>query len=295
VSLLAYAVVGALASPPGAGEPMVRSAASKCVQLDQAQRVEDGYRAELEGLVERILHRRAMRGGVVVVPCNKVAKVVAWDTATALEGIPKGEYIVYQPDWVREVLGNDRDQLLVVLGHEVGHLVNREGRADGTSQEFELDADRFAGCTAAEFEVSWDKVEDVLSRLRDSEVDEGDAHPDRNRTLAAAQDGYARCEQEQRVERAMLGGAGVLIVLLGAFAAWSLSRSRRGGTRVGGNMVTISGEVRGSTVVGGDYNRSSGAPVAGAGEPAGSVAGWIAAGLAGLLLVAVVWWVVSGA
>lgn len=133
-----------------------------------------------------------------VVPCGSIEEALAFvepDNQQWPGGIsvPAGEYILYNQKWAHQVLGEDDDLAVVVLGHEVGHLMNRDFSTTrvGTSMlEREKEADRFAGCAAARRAIAWPKVPNILSRLRE---DYDSDHPKKADSLSEAQAGYNSC------------------------------------------------------------------------------------------------------
>jgi hypothetical protein len=146
---------------------------------------------DVENLITQVaggigLNLQAIR----IVPCDGVSK------AESIYYDPKdpqqGEYILYNPTWIREVIGNDRDEAIVIFGHELGHLLDRDWTTNAklTRLEKETRADHFAGCAAGALGVKWDKVRDILSRIR-GDVD--GYYPSREHSLEAARDGLDKC------------------------------------------------------------------------------------------------------
>src|SRR5262249_34419949 len=114
--------------------------------------------SDVEGLVFEIAESIGLSSsGIKVIPCDGVGKARA--NYYNEKGISVGDYIFYEPVWVREVIGNRlvgdeqkkaRDQAIVLFGHELGHLLDRHWTSNvalSTLQK-EQAADHFAGCAA---------------------------------------------------------------------------------------------------------------------------------------------------
>jgi hypothetical protein len=129
---------------------------------------------------------------LMVVPCDQAEMAYSYYEDGTDQSVPKGEYIVYEPTWIRQVIGSDRTEAIVVFGHELGHLLNRDFTANSDLPRIELEtrADQFAGCAAAKMGGQWTEVVDILSRLRG---DTDGAYPGRERSVQAAQKGFAQC------------------------------------------------------------------------------------------------------
>lgn len=144
----------------------------------------------------KILSRVAGAVGITrkinVVPCHFATQAVAWRVNEVEPGVPKGDYIIYQPAWVRQVLGNDEMQAVALFGHELAHFLNDDFNPsnDTFDAEMERRADKFAGCAVARMDGESSKVEDLLGRLRTSA---GGTYPTRLASLAAAKEGFAAC------------------------------------------------------------------------------------------------------
>lgn len=144
----------------------------------------------------RILSRVAASVGITrkinVVPCHFATQAVAWRVSEVELGVPKGDYIIYQPDWVRQVLGTDEMQAVALFGHELAHFLNDDFNPtnDTFDAEMERRADKFAGCAVARMNGEISKVEDLLSRLRTSA---GGTYPARLSSLNAAKEGFTAC------------------------------------------------------------------------------------------------------
>lgn len=138
--------------------------------------------------------------GIVAVPCAGENRVRAYFLT---EKVPVGEYILYDPQWVREVLGVTlsgdsgsaaRAEAIVLFGHELGHFLGRHFTANKKLDVLkqETAADHFAGCAAAFMRVDWARVEGFLSRIR------GDAdttHPSREHAIEVASEGFQQCRR----------------------------------------------------------------------------------------------------
>ncbi len=133
-----------------------------------------------------------------VAPCGAIEDAQAFVETENREWsngmtVPAGEYVLYNPRWTHQVLGEHDDLAVIVLGHEIGHLLNRDfstTRISTSTLEREKEADRFAGCAAARRAIPWTKVAGILSRLREDYTSD---HPKRADSLSEAQAGYNSC------------------------------------------------------------------------------------------------------
>jgi hypothetical protein len=137
--------------------------------------------------------------GIRVIPCDGVANVqsVYYDRSE----IPKGDYILYDPVWVRQVIGNDpggvtksksHDEAIFLFGHELGHLLARHFTSNSELPRLrkEIDPDHFGGCAAGALGANWEVVADLISRIRgDFDTD----YPSRANSLATAKVGFDTC------------------------------------------------------------------------------------------------------
>lgn len=163
--------------------------------------------ADAERLVSEVGQSIGLRRNVTVVPCPFAEKAYAW-LGKPSDDLTDGEYIIYNPDWVREILGRDRIQAIALFAHELGHFLN----ADFTSninkprREKERDADHFAGCAVAQLSGDFSKLEDLLSRLR---LENDSLYPDRLSALESARKGFEKCGGGRVVRKCRLPQHGV--------------------------------------------------------------------------------------
>lgn len=138
---------------------------------------------------------------ISILPCGIVGKVESWaagdsDLSKELRdaGVPPGRYVVYNPIWVREVIGNDRDQAIFVFGHEFGHFVRGHffERRNIDRVIKELEADHFGGCATARMKSNWSSVESLVSRIRPSTGD--GYYPSAADSLAKTREGFVSCD-----------------------------------------------------------------------------------------------------
>lgn len=110
----------------------------------------DPTAGDAEKVIEQVATSLGLRARVVVIPCNLVNKAEAY-VPHQEDGVPPGEYIMYDPDWYREVIGRERMQGIWIFGHELAHILNRDftARRDVPQFEKETSADLFAGCAVA--------------------------------------------------------------------------------------------------------------------------------------------------
>ena len=141
-----------------------------------------------------------MERDISILPCGIVEKVESWaasseDITQELKaaGVPAGRYVIYNPVWVREVIGNDRDQAIFVFGHEFGHFVRGHffERKQIARDLKELEADRFGGCATARMKSNWSSVESLVSRIRPAAGD--GYYPSATDSLATVKEGFAAC------------------------------------------------------------------------------------------------------
>lgn len=151
--------------------------------------------SDAERLVSRVAQSLALTRPVTVVPCTFAEKAYAW-VGRPDDSSPEGEYIIYNPDWVREVLGKDEVQAVALFGHELGHFLNGDftTRKGLPRSQLERDADRFAGCAVARLSGDFSRFEDLLSRLR---LEKDVYYPDRLSSIQSAKDGFESCRGVQ--------------------------------------------------------------------------------------------------
>ena len=133
---------------------------------------------------------------ITLVECYRPElKALAWmpsDESTS--DIPYKQYIIYNPSWVQDVIGEDRTQAVALFGHEFGHFAGYHFTTQKhLSREVkELQADLFAGCAVARDGGEWERLEALFSRLRRSE---DDLYPNRLKSLEQARIGFERCSR----------------------------------------------------------------------------------------------------
>lgn len=149
-------------------------------------------RSDAEMLTAEVAKSISFPNPPTVVYCTYVSRVTAWP-AKGVKGIPDGDYIAVNPQWLREVLGEDRVQAIALFGHELGHYLGRhfENRAHIPQKLMETEADRTAGCAVARLGGDLSKVKELFSRLRSESGDE--RYPPRAVSLAALQEGFNNC------------------------------------------------------------------------------------------------------
>lgn len=175
---------------------LVHAQSADCVTDYLASVAKDGSTlgisaSDAEQLIMRVGESIGLQRPVKVIPCPQVAKAYAWPGGQK-DGVPDGEYIIYNPDWVREVIGKDQVQAVALFGHELGHFLNGDFtvRKDVPRRIQERDADRFAGCAVAKISGDFSKLEDLLSRLR---LERDSVYPDRLTSIESAKLGFNSC------------------------------------------------------------------------------------------------------
>lgn len=146
---------------------------------------------EAERIILDVARSIGLSGGIKLVAC-RIGKVEATNIGAGDPRLPEGEYITYNPDWTREVIGSDRIQLIALLGHELGHFLNRHFTANKSlsDEQKETQADQFAGCAVARMKGDWKSLSGLLTRLR---REQDQVYPNRLKSLEAAQSGFTAC------------------------------------------------------------------------------------------------------
>lgn len=167
-------------------------AQSSCVKeylLNESLGIESG---ETSQIISETLKRIGLTNNITLVQCDTFTKkVVAWAPPQGSD-INEGEYVVYDPEWVREVVGDDRTQVIFLFAHESAHFINRHfgSRRNLPRKQMETEADKFGGCAVARMEADFDSLLNVLNRIRKME----DAiYPNREEAIAAAKEGFTDC------------------------------------------------------------------------------------------------------
>lgn len=148
--------------------------------------------SKIEKIVQEIAKSLTVRSGVTVVACADVSDATAFPEYNGTKDIPRGEYIVYNPTWANQVLGDNETQAIFVFGHEFGHFINRDALIIETQQrrEIELAADYFGGCAVGRAKGNWSSLEDVVKRLRQPEEP---IYPNREASLQIVRKGFDEC------------------------------------------------------------------------------------------------------
>lgn len=173
--------------------------ASLCVlEYQKERRSTAGFALEeVEKILQEITKAIGLSRKIELVPCQHIDKVQAYGPRTNA-AVPVGDYIIYDHQWLREVIGRDYLEAVIVFAHEVGHFMNGDFDlvvdGDTITDTQEANADYFAGCAAARQNGAWPKVVDLLSRLRDEDGYGG--YPDRDRSIAKAMSGFLQCGGE---------------------------------------------------------------------------------------------------
>lgn len=137
--------------------------------------------------IEKLLRKWAKsRGtgveGITFFPCSEESKASAYQN-----------FVFYNPNWVRGITGGDRDEVLAVFAHELGHHLDghHSYNRELDPLEKEIRADRVAGCAAAEMGLPIDGVIKVLERIRHSGFSV--IYPSEKNAKAIATEGYVGC------------------------------------------------------------------------------------------------------
>ncbi|MDZ5448622.1 M48 family metalloprotease [Labrys sedimenti] len=166
-----------------------------CIKDYYAHKALGIAQSDAEQIVKEIGAAMAIKSDIVVIPCqyaNRVQSTIVQDST--FDGVIEGEYIVYDPRWFQEVLGTNKVEIIAVLGHELGHFVQRHlsFRRNIPDREKEEEADFFAGCAVASMGRPWQSMFDLLERIR---LETDDVYPDRLRSEEVAKRGYDTCSR----------------------------------------------------------------------------------------------------
>ncbi|MEO0549445.1 MAG: glycoside hydrolase family protein [Pseudomonadota bacterium] len=174
----------------------------KCIRIHQ-NRLSSGGGTHEDDFGFRIVdtladgfQKRALAISPSVIPCGQINTAYAHVVRTRKEQIEPGEYIIYNPDWLRAVAGTDENLAYVIFGHELGHFVNRDFYPPNNQLSLtqrELNADKFAGCALAVVLGDELALVDLMERLR---LSTSNAYPSRAQSIEIAQDGYDQCASE---------------------------------------------------------------------------------------------------
>lgn len=183
-------IIVLLVSPPA-------TAQTTCLRkhFDQLEGNDQATASDVQLILSEVSQSIGLSRKVAAVDCGGalVNKAEARRTR-GVPGVPDGDYIVYDPTWVREVVGSDRWHAVVIFSHELAHVLNDDlsGSDNGISRlQQELLADEFAGCAVARLNGEWSSLDNVLSRLR---AEKTSTHPNRLSSLEAAKKGFERCK-----------------------------------------------------------------------------------------------------
>jgi hypothetical protein len=99
----------------------------------------------------------------VLVPCDDVDKVSSWVSLSGRSDIPAGAYIIFNNDWVREVIGNNQTEAAFV-----GHF---DRNSQETRLQKETEADNSGGCAVAYLGGDYVTMLGLIYRIRREEDD----------------------------------------------------------------------------------------------------------------------------
>lgn len=155
----------------------------------------DPVPAQIRETVREIAASAGLDGSSIkIVPCGSVQNGAWAFSPPAGATLPPGDYIFYNPEWVRDVLASDRTRAVAFFGHEFGHLAKRHfGERDSLSMKAkETEADEFAGCAVARFGGDWNMLEDLFTDIRPANENNPD-YPSAATSLQVAKAGFQRC------------------------------------------------------------------------------------------------------
>lgn len=172
---------------PTASDAQRRTGSAACVAA-RAELGEDGSSLSVQPLITSIwqsmVGEQIVSANIALISCNFFrGKVEALRVGGA-------SYIVYNPDWVREVLSANRTEAQFVFGHEIGHFAaNHFGTTRLSRRQMELEADELAGYYVARLGGSRRGVNAILARIR---YEQNEEYPSRAESLGAAMRGFDR-------------------------------------------------------------------------------------------------------
>ncbi|MBN9486844.1 MAG: hypothetical protein J0H44_06445 [Alphaproteobacteria bacterium] len=164
----------------------------------------DPTAADAEGMIRQVAASFNLVGSIVIIPCKLVSKAEAYVAVPCNVCAPgenddklAGEYILYDPDWFREVAGRERMQKYWIFGHELAHILNRDfiQRQNESQLDKEKRADFWAGCAVARMKGDIKSLDEIVYKLR-REKDDSDGYPDRETSLQLTRSGYQSCSPE---------------------------------------------------------------------------------------------------
>lgn len=147
----------------------------------------------VEALISEISLSISLGAGrrIKAIACTDEKKAVAYPAKDDILGVPNGNYIIYNPEWIREVIGKDKVQAIAIFGHELGHFLNAHSAAQGAqSIENEREADEFAGCAVARLQGDFAPLQNIIERIR---TEKSETYPNRLQSVESARKGFDNC------------------------------------------------------------------------------------------------------
>lgn len=190
--LFVLSVLGSLLLPAEA------NAQDWCVEEFIEKRVEairnlqEPPTGEWDTEITKVQDALKLDGKIVSVPCNHNSKVVAHVVGDGNDKAPPGEYIIYDPDWVRETIRMNAVETWFVIGHELGHFANRHfsNRSFISNEEKELEADGVGACAVGRHGGVWAELQEVIEIYR---PDGQAGYPTAAESLPLAREKYIAC------------------------------------------------------------------------------------------------------
>ncbi|ABR65072.1 hypothetical protein [Sinorhizobium medicae] len=191
----------------GAAGPAVADVADVKICLEEHARGQIAGTAQVsesvpdaEELLRTVGSFFGMERDISILSCGIVEKVESWAASSQditqelrAAGVPPGRYVVYNPVWIREVIGNDRDQAIFVFGHEFGHFVRGHffERKEIARDRKELEADRFGGCATGRMGSNWSSINNLMLRIRPKAGD--GFYPSATDSITSVKEGFEAC------------------------------------------------------------------------------------------------------
>lgn len=161
---------------------------------ESVAKLETPQPSEYQSLVDDISVGLGVSGEFKAIPCHHNRQVYAYTVGSESEtAVPSGEYIIYDPTWVNQVIGSNKTQVVFLFGHEIGHLSGRHNTRQIKPDEKELEADNSGGCAVARLKLSFEPVREFLSRPGIRPVKADGTYFDRETSIAEAEEGYVKC------------------------------------------------------------------------------------------------------
>lgn len=194
-------VVGAPYSVANANSTIVNSCIDTYLSSERPEGEVLGFS---RGLIENVVTSVITASGLVlqdiqIVECPGAGSAFAKQSIPLLKEGKPGRFLVYDPDWLAQISGQDQWPLIMIIAHEIGHFANGHfAYINVDSKVIETEADRFAGCVVGRMRGDWGAIAETIIKIRKT-VDE--VYPDRLQSTDAARAGFEACASASTVAR----------------------------------------------------------------------------------------------